>query len=278
MSPRKRLDQRLLDEGLVDASERARALILAGKVWVDGERIDKPGTLIAPGAVVNVRSPEHPFVSRGGLKLRAALETFGILVRGKICLDVGAGTGGFTDCLLQGGAARVIAVDVGHGHLHARLRNDPRVLLIERLNVRHLTSRRLPAQPDLVVIDVAFISLRLVLPVVGEVLSSHGEIVALIKPQFEVARKEVEKGGVVRDLRKHTAAIRRVADTACELGMVVRGLCASPIRGAKGNREFFIHLARERAGEQGAGDVERLIEEAVDSLNEGSLTEKARSG
>jgi len=265
-------------EGLVDSVGRAQGLILAGKVWVDGQRVDKPGTVIAPGAVVNVRGPEHPFVSRGGLKLRAALDAFGIRVRGKICLDVGAGTGGFTDCLLQGGAARVIAVDVGHGHLHQRLRNDPRVHLLQRLNVRHLTVRCLPELPDLVVIDVAFISLRLVLPVIADVLPGHGEIVALIKPQFEVARKEVGEGGVVRDARKHTAAIRRVADKACDLGMVVRGLCASPIRGAKGNREFFIHLARERAGAQGGGDVARLIEELLDIVDEGSLKGKARSG
>lgn len=265
---RKRLDQRLVEGGLVESRERAQGLILAGRVWVDGRRVDKPGTLIAPGAVVKVRGPEHPFVSRGGVKLRGALEAFGILVRDKICLDVGAGTGGFTDCLLQAGAARVIAVDVGHGHLHHRLRNDPRVHLLERRNVRHLTPHLLPQLPDLVVIDVAFISLTVVFPVIAELLPAHAEVVALIKPQFEVGKGEVGKGGVVRDRLKHGAAIRRVAGAATELGMVVRGLCISPIAGAKGNREFFIHLAREKAGAAGAGDVERLIEETVGPRDE----------
>lgn len=273
---RKRLDQRLLQEGLVESQERARGLILAGRVWVDGRRVDKPGTLIAPSAVVNVRSPEHPFVSRGGLKLRAALDTFGIIVQGKTCLDVGAGTGGFTDCLLQAGASRVVAVDVGHGHLYHRLRNDPRVLLLERLNVRHLTPRHLPYLPDLVVIDVAFISLTLVFPVIRELLPAHGEIVALIKPQFEVGKREVGKGGVVRDLRKQGVAIRRVAEAACGLGMRVRGLCASPIAGAKGNREFFIHLARDSAHAKGVVNVEGLIEETISSLDASVVAGKAR--
>ena len=273
---RKRLDQRLLQEGLVESQERARGLILAGRVWVDGRRVDKPGTLIAPSAVVNVRGPEHPFVSRGGLKLRAALDTFGIIVQGKTCLDVGAGTGGFTDCLLQAGASRVVAVDVGHGHLYHRLRNDPRVLLLERFNVRHLTPRHLPDLPDLVVIDVAFISLTLVFPVIGELLPSHGEIVALIKPQFEVGKREVDKGGVVRDARKQGVAIRRVAEAACGLGMMIRGLCASPITGPKGNREFFIHLARDSARAKGVGNIERLIEETISSLDASVVAGKAR--
>lgn len=273
---RRRLDQHLLERGLVESRERARGLILAGRVWVDGRRVDKPGTVIAPSAVIKVRGPEHPFVSRGGVKLRAALEAFGILVRDKICLDIGAGTGGFTDCLLQAGAARVIAVDVGHGHFHHRLRNDPRVHLLERRNVRYLTPQHLPERPDLVVIDVAFISLTVVFPVIAEILPAHGEVVALVKPQFEVGKGEVGKGGVVRDYRKHAASIRRVAGAACELGMVVKGLCISPIAGAKGNREFFIHLGKERAGARGAGDVERLIEETVGSLDPSFVTGKAR--
>ncbi|MFQ5802875.1 MAG: TlyA family RNA methyltransferase [Candidatus Methylomirabilales bacterium] len=272
---RKRLDVRLLEEGLVESQERARGLILAGRVWVDARKVDKPGTLIAPSAVVKVRGPEHPFVSRGGVKLRAAVDTFGIIVQGKTCLDVGAGTGGFTDCLLQAGAARVVAVDVGYGHFHHRLRNDSRVFLLERFNVRHLTPRHLPDLPDLVVIDVAFISLTLVFPIIGEFLPSHGEIVALIKPQFEVGKREVGEGGVVRDSRKQGAAIRKVAEAACGLGMVVKGLCVSPIAGAKGNREFFIYLARDRVGARGVGNVEGLIGETVGSLDAGFVTGKA---
>ncbi|MFQ5989867.1 MAG: TlyA family RNA methyltransferase [Candidatus Methylomirabilales bacterium] len=263
---RKRLDQRLLEEGLVESEERARGLILAGQVWVDGQRVDKVGTLISPGAVVSIRGPDHPFVSRGGIKLRAALDAFHIAVRGKICLDVGAGTGGFTDCLLQAEARKVIAVDVGHARLHHRLRSDSRVFLLERVNIRHLTPDFLPEAPDLVVVDLAFISLRLVFPVILEFLPPHGEIVALIKPQFEVARAEVGKGGVVRDLRKQAAAIHAITEAACGLGMAVRGLCASPIAGAKGNREFFIHLARGKETPKGVGDIEQLIGDAVGSL------------
>ena len=270
---RKRLDQRLLEEGVVESRERARGLILAGQVWVDGRRVDKAGTLISPGAVVSIRGPDHPFVSRGGMKLRAALDAFHIVVRGKTCLDIGAGTGGFTDCLLQAGATKVIAVDVGHGHLHQRLRNDSRVFLLERVNIRYLTPDFLPEVPDLVVIDVAFISLRLVFPVIVELLPSHAEVVALIKPQFEVGRREVGKGGVVRDVRKQAAAIHAITEAACGLGMAVRGLCASPIAGAKGNREFFIHLVRGKETPKGVGDIERLIEDAVGSI--GPMTGRA---
>lgn len=271
---RRRLDQYLLEEGLVESRGRGRGLILAGQVWVDGRRVDKPGTLIAADATVTLVGPEHPFVSRGGVKLQAALDTFGIPVRDKVCLDVGAGTGGFTDCLLQAGAARVLALDVGHGRFHQRLRDDPRVVLLERVNVRFLTPGLLPEVPDLVVIDVAFISLTLVLPVMADLLPPHGEILALIKPQFEVGKGAVGKGGVVRDPRKHGAAIRRVAGATCGLGMTVKSLCASPIAGAKGNREFFIHVVRGGAVRGDAGSVDRLIEETVGSLGGSVPAEK----
>ncbi len=273
---RKRLDQRVLEAGLVESRERARRLILAGQVRVDGRRVDKAGTLIAPEATVAVVGPEHPFVSRGGVKLQGALDTFGISVMDKVCIDVGAGTGGFTDCLLQAGAARVIALDVGHGHLHQRLRSDPRVICLERVNVRHLTRSHLPALPDLVVIDVAFISLTLVFPVMRDLLASHGEIVALIKPQFEVGKGEVGRGGVVRDPRKHGEAIRKVAAAAERLGMAVKGLCVSPITGTKGNCEFFVLLARRGTVLDDAGDIQRWIEETVDSLGARFQGEKGR--
>ncbi|MFQ5848389.1 MAG: TlyA family RNA methyltransferase [Candidatus Methylomirabilales bacterium] len=271
-----RLDQCLLDEELVESRERARRLILAGQVWVDGRRVDKPGALILPGAAVTIVGPKHPYVGRGGVKLRAALDTFGISVKDKLCIDVGAGTGGFTDCLLQAGAARVIALDVGHGHFHERLRHDPRVLLQERVNVRHLTPGHVPEPPDLVVIDVAFISLTLVIPVVAALLAPSGGIVALIKPQFEVGKGEVGKGGVVRDPHKQGAAIRRVTRAACGLGMVVRGLCASPIAGAKGNREFFVHLTRKRVVPDGGEDIEGWIEEIVGLRDPRLAVEKTR--
>ena len=271
---RRRLDQYLLEEGLVENRARAQGLVLAGQVWVDGRRVDKPGTPIRPDAKVIIVGPEHPFVSRGGIKLQAALDIFNIPVRDSVCLDVGAGTGGFTDCLLQAGAAKIFALDVGHGHFHQRLRDDPRVVLLERVNVRFLTRDLLPQLPDLVVIDVAFISLTLVLPVMATLLSPEGEIVALIKPQFEVGRGRVGRGGVVRDPRKHATAIRRVADAAWGLGMAVRGLCVSPITGVKGNREFFIHMVRGHALPGDIHNVERMIEETLGPLNKRLPTEK----
>lgn len=275
-NPRKRLDQRLVDEALVESRERARGLILAGQVRVDGRRVDKPGTLIGLEAAVTIAGPEHPFVGRGGVKLRAALDAFGVDVREKVCLDVGAGTGGFTDCLLQAGAANVIAVDVGHGHLHPRLRQNPRVIFLERVNVRHLTGRHLPVRPHLAVIDVAFISLTLVIPVITDLLLPDGEIVALIKPQFEVGKGEVGKGGVVRDPHQHGRVIRKVARCAHGLGMMVRGLCPSPILGAKGNREFFLYLPKSSERPGGVGDVERLIEETIGPGGREVLEQKAR--
>jgi 23S rRNA (cytidine1920-2'-O)/16S rRNA (cytidine1409-2'-O)-methyltransferase len=276
MMARKPLDQRLVEAELVESRERALSLILAGRVRVDGQRVDKPGTLVAPGAAVTIVGPKHPFVSRGGVKLQAALEHFHISVKGKVCIDVGAGTGGFTDCLLQAGAARVIALDVGHGHLHERLRCDARVDLLERVNVRYLTHRHLPALPDLAVIDVAFISLSLVLPVITDLLPPSGEVVALIKPQFEVKRREVGRGGVVRDPRKHGEAIRKVADAANRLSLEVRGLSVSPIAGLKGNREFFVHLVKSGAIRSDARDIQRFIEETLDSLGPGLSREKRR--
>ncbi len=276
MMARKRLDLRLLEDGLVESRERARGLILAGQVRVDGQRVDKSGTLIGPGAAVTIEGPKHPFVGRGGVKLRAALDVFGISVQDRVCIDVGVGTGGFTDCLLQARAARVVALDVGYGHLHQGLRNDPRVVVLERVNVRHLTPSQLPELPDLVVIDVAFISLTLVFPAIVAFLPPSGEIVALIKPQFEVGKGEVGRGGVVRDPAKHGAAIRRVVSAACLLGLEVKGLCASPIVGAKGNREFFVHLTRSGAVPEGAGDVERLIGETIDSRPARVSKEKPR--
>jgi 23S rRNA (cytidine1920-2'-O)/16S rRNA (cytidine1409-2'-O)-methyltransferase len=265
-----------VDEALVESRERARGLILAGQVRVNDRRVDKPGTLIGSEAVVTVVGPEHPFVGRGGVKLRAALDAFDVDVKDKVCLDVGAGTGGFTDCLLQAGAMNVIAVDVGHGHLHPRLRHDPRVTFLERVNVRHLTDRHLPVRPHLAVIDVAFISLTLVIPVIADLLLPDGEIVALVKPQFEVGKGEVGKGGVVRDPRQHGRAIRKVVGSARGLGMAVKDLCESPILGAKGNREFFLYLVKKGTGVGSVGDIEPLIEEVVGSAGREVLGQKAR--
>jgi 23S rRNA (cytidine1920-2'-O)/16S rRNA (cytidine1409-2'-O)-methyltransferase len=271
---RKRLDQRMVEQGLVESRERAKGLILSGRVRVEGRRVDKAGALVDPHAPVEVVGPEHPFVSRGGVKLRAALDAFGIQVRGKVCLDVGAGTGGFTDCLLQAGAAKVYAVDVGYGQFHARLRADPRVVLLERVNIRYLTRELLPERPSLIVIDVAFISLTLVFPAILRFLSPQGEVVALVKPQFEVGKGEVGKGGVVRDPEKHRRVIRRVAEAAIHLEMVVRGLCPSPIPGPKGNREFFIHVAKNGVNL----DLPRHLEEVVAETSALTMTDHRRRG
>lgn len=244
---RTRLDKLLVDRGLVPSRDRAQRLILAGLVYVAGQRVDKPGHNVPSGAVVEVRGDDIPFVSRGGVKLAGALDAFRIDVRGRVAADIGASTGGFTDCLLQRGAARVYAIDVGYGQLAWRLRSDPRVVLFERTNIRHFDPHLIPEPVDLVVIDVSFISLQLVLPAIVPLLASQATVLPMVKPQFEVGRGQVGKGGVVRDPGLQSdavAAIRRAAE-ANELDFVAS--CESPLRGPNGNREFFLHLERPPA-------------------------------
>jgi len=242
--PKERLDKLLVERGLIPSRERARALILAGKVVVDDHVVDKAGAPVSADAQIRLKGEDIPFVSRGGLKLEKGLEAFGIEVAGRVAVDVGASTGGFTDCLLQRGAARVYAVDVGYGQLAWKLREDPRVVNLERTNIRELTADRLGERPTLAVIDASFISLDKVLPPTLDLLSADCEVVALIKPQFEVGRGEVGKGGVVRDVRKHELVVEKVRQTAEALGCRVLGVTESPILGPKGNREFLIHLCR----------------------------------
>jgi 23S rRNA (cytidine1920-2'-O)/16S rRNA (cytidine1409-2'-O)-methyltransferase len=240
---RTRLDLALVERGLVASREKAARLILAGAVSVDGRRVDKAGVLVDPDA--RVALAERPrFVSRGGDKLAHALRTFGISPRGRVCIDVGASTGGFTHCLLAGGAARIFTVDVGQGQLDASLRADGRVVVMERTNARQLTPQMLPEAPGLATVDVSFISLEKVLPAVMAVLAPAGEAVVLVKPQFEVGRGEVGKGGVVRDPAQHRAVLTRLARFAVLRGWHVLGVTASPLTGPKGNREFFLHLGR----------------------------------
>ncbi len=258
---RRRLDLLLVERGLCASRQEASRLILAGKVRTAGGRIEKPGTLLPAEALLEVMGPSHPFVSRGGVKLRHALEVFRLDPRGRVCLDVGASTGGFTDCLLQAGARLVIAVDVGYGQLAARLREDPRVHLLERTNIRYLDASRLPARPDLATIDVSFISLALVLPVVAPLLDPPREIVALVKPQFEVGKGQVGKRGVVRDPAQHRAVLERLARVAAELSLSVSGIAASPLLGPMGNREFLMHLTAEGI----PADVSALITGALAS-------------
>lgn len=241
-NPKTRLDVLLVERGLVASRERARAVILAGHVRVDGQVVSKAGTAVPAGAAVELSTPDHPYVGRGGLKLAHALDVFGIPVAGRRGLDIGASTGGFTDVMLQRGARDVIALDVGHNQLDWRIRTDPRVHVREGVNARSLSASDVPHAVDLVTIDVSFISLRHILPSVPGVLAPGGDVVALVKPQFEAGRDDVGKGGIVSDPAIHEAVLQRVTLEAEAFGFTRVAMTASPITGATGNREFFLHL------------------------------------
>jgi len=234
----------MVEKGLVPSREKAQALIMIGGVKVNGQVMRKPGQKIREDALIEILQPPCPYVSRGGIKLEGAIKGFGINVEGKVCLDVGASTGGFTDCLLQHGAKRVYAVDVGWGQLHWKLRNDPRVICLEKKNIRYLPKEEIPEEVDLVTIDTSFISLKLVIPAVLKFLKEKAEILALIKPQFEVGKGEVGKGGVVRDPEKHKRVIEEIRIFSQNLGLHPIGVIESPILGPKGNKEFFIYLIK----------------------------------
>jgi 23S rRNA (cytidine1920-2'-O)/16S rRNA (cytidine1409-2'-O)-methyltransferase len=246
VSPRKaRLDVLLVARGLAESRERAQALILAGSVEVAGHQHVKAGMQLPDDVEIRVAAPEHPWVSRGGIKLAHALDVFGIDVTGRLGLDIGASTGGFTDVLLQRGARHVLAIDVGHGQLHWKLRTDPRVTLYEGLNARALGRNDLPALGDgagIVTIDVSFISLKYILPVLPPLLVAGADVIALVKPQFEAGRDEVGGGGIVKDPDVHARVVAEVSDAAAEVGLTRVGLTASPITGTEGNREFLLHL------------------------------------
>jgi len=237
-----RADVLLVTQGLAPSRERARAYILAGKVFRGEQRVDKAGEKLDEDTPLTVRGVDHPYVSRGGVKLEGALDAFEWDVEGVVAADFGASTGGFTDCLLQRGAVRVFAIDVGYGQLHPRLRSDPRVVVLERTNARHLTSEDIGAKVDLVVIDASFIGLEKLLPAARAILQPDGRVLAMVKPQFQVGRGEVGKGGVVRDPLKRAAAIQAVADAAIELGFVVEARVDAAIKGPKGNLEAFLAL------------------------------------
>ncbi|MGD9235112.1 MAG: TlyA family RNA methyltransferase [Desulfobacterales bacterium] len=243
MSAKKhRLDLMLVEKGWFDSRQRARAMIMAGKIFINGQRVDKPGFSVSSSDTIECQGRDLAYVSRGGLKLEAALQHFSFDVTAAVCMDVGASTGGFTDCLLQHGAKRVYAVDVGYGQLAWKIRQNPRVIVMERTNVRYLKADALPERVDVITIDVSFISLKIVVPAVVPFMKPDASILALIKPQFEVGKGQVGKGGVVRDARQHEQVIRALADYFRGRQLKPESVYPSPVPGPKGNREFFMRL------------------------------------
>jgi len=241
---KERFDKLLVEKGMVQSRERARALIMEGRVTVDGQTIEKPGLQVKVEAHLQIRGEDVPFVSRGGLKLEAALKAFEVDPKGKVVIDVGASTGGFTDCVLQKGAKKVYAIDVGYGQLAWKLQKDPRVVNLERRNIRYLKREEVAEEADLILVDTSFISIEKFLPHLLGFLKEGGDLLCLIKPQFEVGRGEVDKGGVVKDAALHQKVIDRISQFSRGLGLKGREVIESPLLGPKGNREFFIHLKK----------------------------------
>jgi 23S rRNA (cytidine1920-2'-O)/16S rRNA (cytidine1409-2'-O)-methyltransferase len=264
-----RLDDLLVARGLARSAREALALILAGRVAVDGRRIDKAGPAVPSSADVRIE-PAARFVSRGGLKLEAALDKFGIDVRGATCLDIGSSTGGFTDCLLQAGAAHVVAVDVGHGQLAWSLRTDPRVTALERTNVRHLDAGDIGGVVDLCAADLSFISLSTCAPALARCTGPDADLLLLVKPQFEAGRSQVGKGGVVRDPAVHRAVLRRVRDHIADAGLRAVDVMPSPLRGADGNVEFFLQCRKDAAATLGDDELDAAVATAHADIRAGS--------
>lgn len=260
-----RLDQLVFDLGLAESRERAKTTVMSGLVFVNGQRADKPGMQVSPDVNVEVKGTALPYVSRGGLKLEKALKAFPIDVKDKVCIDCGASTGGFTDVLLKNGAAKVYSVDVGYGQLAWSLRNDERVINMERTNIRYISSEQIPELLDICVMDLSFISVKLVLPAVCALLKDDAQLVCLIKPQFEAGREEVGKKGVVRDKSVHLSVIESVLNFAPTVGMTVMGLDFSPIKGPEGNREYLCYM-KKGVHEAGVIDAEAVVEASHESL------------
>ena len=260
-----RLDQLVFDQGLSESRERAKAIIMSGVVYVNGQRADKPGAKVAPDANIEVRGNTLPYVSRGGFKLEKALKVFPIDPTGLTCIDCGASTGGFTDVLLKNGAAKVYAVDVGYGQLAWSLRNDARVISMERTNVRYITAEQIPEPLDLAVMDLSFISVKLILPAVCPLLKDDAEVVCLIKPQFEAGKENVGKKGVVRDPAVHADVLQNFLALADSLHFTVRNLTFSPVKGPEGNIEFLAHLSMQ-PGQAQIPDVAALVAQAHETL------------
>ena len=260
-----RLDQLVFDLGLAESRERAKTTVMSGLVFVNGQRADKPGMQVSPDVNVEVKGTALPYVSRGGLKLEKALKVFPIDVNGKVCIDCGASTGGFTDVLLKNGAAKVYSVDVGYGQLAWSLRNDERVVNMERTNIRYISSEQIPEPIDLAVMDLSFISIKLVLPAVCSLLKDGGALICLIKPQFEAGREEVGKKGVVRDKAVHLSVIESVLSFAPTVGMTVMGLDFSPIKGPEGNREYLCYM-KKGVHKAGLINAAAVVEASHESL------------
>lgn len=259
---KQRIDQLLVERGMVASREKARALIMAGQILVNGQKVEKAGTLVPQQGEIRLLGSVLPYVSRGGLKLEKAIKEFGIVLEGKVMLDVGASTGGFTDCALQHGATRVYAVDVGYGQLAWSVRSDPRVVCRERFNARHMTPDDFPELFDFVTADVSFISLDHILPAIAGVLAPEGEGVVLIKPQFEAGREHVGKKGVVRDKAVHEAVIQKILTLIVAEGMKVLHLSYSPIRGPEGNIEYLVHFSRSAETVEIFADPSSIVEQA----------------
>jgi len=264
---KERLDVMLLNRGLATSREKAKAIIMSGIVFVDGQREDKAGSTFDEKVNIEIKGPILKYVSRGGLKLEKAMNHFDITLDGKVCMDVGSSTGGFTDCMLQNGAVKVYAVDVGYGQLDWKLRNDERVVCMEKTNIRYVTSEDIAEPPSFVSIDVSFISLTKVLGPVKELMTDEGELVCLIKPQFEAGREKVGKKGVVRDRKVHEEVIYKVMDYATSIGFVLCNLEFSPIKGPEGNIEYLLHLSKNAACQPCMLDVERIVEASHGTLD-----------
>lgn len=253
-----RLDVILVEQGLFPSREKAKAAVMAGVVYVDGQKVDKAGTAVDDKAHIHIKENLCPYVSRGGLKLEKALSQFGFVLEGAVCMDIGASTGGFTDCMLQKGASKVFAVDVGYGQLDWKLRNDPRVVNMEKINIRYLDTDTVDPDLDFISIDVSFISLKLVFPVAARLLSENGSLVCLVKPQFEAGRQQVGKKGIVRDKTVHQEVIENVVRYGEENGLYPHGLTFSPVTGAKGNIEYLLFLKKQPA-EGSAFNIDKIV-------------------
>ena len=267
MSNKTRLDVLLTERGLLDSRQKAQATIMSGIVFVNGQRVDKVGTAVANDALIEIRGTTLPYVSRGGLKLEKAMQTFPLTLTGKVCADIGASTGGFTDCMLQNGAKKVYAVDVGYGQLDWKLRNDARVVCMERTNARYLTHEEIPEDLDFASVDVSFISLKLIFPALYGLLREGGEIACLIKPQFEAGREKVGKKGVVRDPAVHLEVLEHFLIHAKENHFTVLGITYSPIRGPEGNIEYLGFL-RKSEEPDAAVDLLAIVEASHTALKE----------